>query len=173
MPDPFSGHTEHSGSGTSIVRSREDTMPEVTVGPPSSASAYPIATTCWPRRRPSLEPSGTVVRPFACTFRTARSCSQSPPITRAPYRVGSSSDVETVMRDAPCTTWQLVTTTPLDRTMKPVPIPSPCSGAPVEDAWYTFVVTLTTEGSTLEATAAYGSDPASRGGTGEIGVVGV
>jgi hypothetical protein len=77
------------------------------------------------------------------------------------------------MRDAPWTTWQLVTTTPLDRTMKPVPIPSPCSGAPVEDAWYTFVVTLTTDGSTLAATAAYGSDPASRGGTGEIGLAGV
>src|SRR5919106_6007047 len=76
------------------------------------------------------------------------------------------------MREAPCTTWQFVTITPLGPTMKPVPIPSPCSGVPVEEAWYTFVVTLTTEGSTRAATAAYGSPPASSGGTGEAAVTG-
>jgi hypothetical protein len=36
-----------------------------------------------------------------------------------------SPDVNTVIFVAPSTTWQLVTTTPSDRTMKPVPTPWP------------------------------------------------
>ena len=44
-----------------------------------------------------------------------------------------AAEVDTVIRDAPCTTWQLVTTTPFARTMNPVPTPLPCSGCPVGD----------------------------------------
>ncbi len=62
---------------------------------------------------------------FASIFRTARSCRQSEPITRALNCLGSASDVKTVIFEAASTTWQFVTMTPSDRTMNPVPTPWP------------------------------------------------
>src|SRR5712691_630445 len=128
-------------------------MPVVTVGPPSSASAYPSATTRWPSCNEPDSPSATVGRPVAFTFRTARSCRQSPPISRASYCFGSLSELETVIFEAPSTTWQFVTMTPSDRTTNPVPTPCPCP-AP---AWKMSVVTFTTAGRTRATTASTGS----------------
>ena len=45
------------GSCAVIVRSSDETMPAVTVGPPSRASAYPSATTRWPSTRSAESPS--------------------------------------------------------------------------------------------------------------------
>ena len=77
------------------------------------------------RTEPPADPSPRGERPCASIFRTARSCSQSPPITRASYFCGLLAEVETVIFVPPSTTWQFVTTMPSDRTTKPVPTPSP------------------------------------------------
>ena len=133
-------------------------MPEVTVGPPSSARAYPSATTLCPSCRASESPRPTVGRPVAPIFSTARSCRQSPPITRASYVFGFLSDVKTVIFVASSTTWQFVTMTPSERTTKPVPTPLPC--------WpprRMSEVTFTTAGSTRCTT--WTTDPPP-GGTG-------
>ena len=103
-------------------------------------------------------PSGTVGRPVASIFRTARSCWQSPPITRASYCFGFASDVKTEIFDAPSTTWQFVTTTPSERTMNPVPTPLPSWALPSWSVWKTSVVTLTTDGRARFTTPA--TDPA-------------
>src|SRR5436309_12111173 len=79
-----------------------------------------------PRTSAPESPRGTVGNPVASIFRTARSCWQSPPITRASYCFGVCADVETVIFDPPSTTWQFVTMTPSCRTMNPVPTPFPC-----------------------------------------------
>ena len=78
-------------------------------------------------------PSATVGNPVASIFSTARSCSQSPPMTRRVVLAsGLASELNTVIFEAPSTTWQFVTMTPSDRTMNPVPTPWP-SPAP---GWY-------------------------------------
>ena len=58
----------------SIERPSADTMPSVTVGPPSSASALPIATTWSPTATSEDWPSGAATRPdVSLTFSSARS----------------------------------------------------------------------------------------------------
>ncbi len=77
--------------------------------------------------------AATVGMSFASIFRTARSCRQSEPITRASNCSGSASDVKTVIFEAASTTWQFVTMTPSDRTMNPVPTPWPLPPPPWDD----------------------------------------
>src|SRR2546425_4911812 len=109
---------------------RDDPRRVVTVGPRTRASAYPSATTLWHSWRAFEAPSATVGTPVALTLSAARSCSQSPPITRAWYWTGRWADVETVILFAPSTTWQFVTMTPSERTTNPVPTPLPCCAPP-------------------------------------------
>ena len=77
--------------------------------------------------------------------------------------MGSSSLVNTEIREPPSTTWQFVTITPSDRTMKPVPTPCPSWALPNWSVWKMSVVTLTVAGRTRAATAATGSLPGSSG----------
>ena len=69
--------------------------------------------------------------------------------------------------EAPSTTWQLVTMTPSDRTMNPVPTPWPSWGLPNWSAEKMSVVTFTVAGRTRFTTAATGSLV---GGSGEVNV---
>jgi hypothetical protein len=71
------------GSLTWIVRVSELMMPEVTVGPPSRARAYPMATTRCPSSKPLESPRARTGRSRASSFSTARSRSEYPPMTRA------------------------------------------------------------------------------------------
>src|SRR4051794_40123183 len=104
----------------------------------------------------------SVGSPVASTFRTARSASESPPITRAwKLRVGDSV-VVTVIRCAPSTTWKLVTMMPSDRMMNPVPTPRPGVCPPNGLFSSRFVVTFTTAGRALCTTWTTGSAFGSR-----------
>src|SRR5581483_9405765 len=123
-------------SPAEIVRSRAETMPSVTVGPPSRARALPMATTESPTTRASELPILTAGRPLASTLRTARSAVASFPRTR-PASLRPSASV-TVMVLAPAMTWLLVTITPSG--LRTNPLPAPCSGtawrkAPTPRAW--------------------------------------
>src|SRR5581483_951424 len=102
---PFWQPVRQFGSWAVMVRPRAETIPLVTVGPPLRARAYPSATTGCPSWRVLESPSGTVGRPVASTFRTARSADGSPPITLAAYRFESGGGVITVTCVAPSTTW--------------------------------------------------------------------
>src|SRR5438093_8289116 len=110
-----------------------------------------------PRTSAPESPRGTVGNPVASIFRTARSCWQSPPITRASYCFGVCADVETVIFDPPSTTWQFVTMTPSCRTMNPVPTPFPCCTLPNGPGWNTSVVTFTTAVIAILTTVPMGS----------------
>ena len=109
-----------------IVRFSADTIPRVTVGPPSRARALPIATTSSPTLSRSESPRAAVGRPPASTLTTARSVVGSFPSTRA--GIFRSSANTTSMDCAPATTWLFVTMTPSEPMTKPVPAPSPGTG---------------------------------------------
>ena len=124
-----------------------------------------------PRTSVPESPRGTVGNPVASIFKTARSCWQSPPITRASYCFGDCADVETVIFDPPSTTWQFVTMMPSCRTMNPVPTPLPCWTLPNGPGWTTSVVTFTSAGSAALTTVAMGSAaPFSAPPLGEVSV---
>ncbi len=98
-------------------RPRAETTPVVTE--PERPNGLPTATTLSPIIRSDDVPIGAGVRLFASTRSTARSLSGSTPISFAATCVPSWK--LTVMREAPSTTWLLVTTMPsLDQT-KPEP----------------------------------------------------
>ncbi len=104
---------------SSIVRLRALTTPLVTVGPPGRLRAWPMAITSSPTRRSSDLPSGAAFRLFASMSSTARSVGGSTATSRT-SKVRPSLSV-TSMRDAPATTWLLVTIVPSSSMMKPVP----------------------------------------------------
>src|ERR1044071_7434784 len=98
-------------------RPNADTTPVVTV--PERPNGLPTATTLSPIIRSDESPIGAAVRFLESTFNTATSLSGSTPSSFAATWVPSLK--LTVMRDAPSTTWLLVTMTPsLDQT-KPEP----------------------------------------------------
>src|SRR6476661_463997 len=99
-------------------------MPRVTLRPPSSASAFPIAMTSSPTWVSSELPSFANASPVASTLSTARSLSPEVPSTFAVLLVPSVK-VTSMLPFAPWTTWLLVTTTPSAEITKPVPSPLP------------------------------------------------
>ena len=134
----------------SIVRSSPETIPDVTLGPPSP-SGKPTAKTASPSRSDEdrARPSG--IRSFAATRITARSRSGAVPITvPANGCLCRSSLKTTVTLVVPSITWLFVRMIPARSSTTPEPSPSP----PPND----FVRTLTTDGSTRSTTSA--SDPA-------------
>ncbi len=103
-------------------------MPRVTVSPPSSASALPIATTSSPTCTWSESPSSIALRFAPSTLMTARSLDGSRPSTFAvSFRPSENC---AWIRDASSMTWLLVTITPSDEITKPVPAAPPLSGPP-------------------------------------------
>src|SRR5581483_2460028 len=130
-----------------IERLRADTMPRVTVGPPSRARALPMATTSSPTFSWSESPRTAVGSPPASTLTTARSVDGSFPSTRAGiFRLSANT---TSMDCAPATTWLFVTMTPSEPMMKPVPAPSPGTGLRKSPRLSVRVRMDTTAGSTL------------------------
>jgi len=78
----------------SIERSTAEMMPLVTVMPPSSASALPIATTSSPTAIDADDPNGAATRPLvSLTCSTARSWVVSVPTTVAVRAVVSPMSV--------------------------------------------------------------------------------
>ena len=106
-----------------IVRCSAETMPDVTVGDPSSARALPIATTESPTSTALESPISTTGSLVRSIFTTARSWPVSTPRTVA-VAVFASARV-TLIEDASAATCALVTITPLLATMNPVPVPRP------------------------------------------------
>ena len=115
-------------------------------------------------------PSGTLGRPVARILSTARSASESPPMTRATYERVGVVDVVTVIRCPPSTTWKFVTTIPSDRMMNPVPTPRPGCEPPKGPCSRRFVVTFTTAGRTCCTTWTTGSAFGSVDGSGAVGL---
>ena len=107
-------------SGT--VRPFAEMMPRVTLSPPSSASAFPIAITSSPTCSLSELPSFATGRPVASTLSTARSLSVERPSTLA-FLLVPSVNVTSISPPAPSTTWLFVTMMPSDEITKPVPAP--------------------------------------------------
>src|SRR5581483_1504296 len=124
-----------------IVRLRAETMPLVTVGPPS------MATTSSPTFSWLESPRAAVGSPPASTLTTARSVDGSFPSTRA--GIFRSSANTTSMDCAPATTWLFVTMTPSEPMTKPVPAPSPGTGLRKSPRLSVRVRMDTTAGSTL------------------------
>src|ERR1051325_8679381 len=103
-------------------------------------------------------PSVTVGRLVASTLRTASSCSESLPITRAWKLRSSGAGRVTVTLTAPSTTWKFVTMMPSDRTMNPVPTSFPADVPPkIESTDWVRVVMFTTAGATRLTAATTGS----------------
>src|SRR3954454_17155655 len=128
-----------------------ETMPSVTVRPPSGANALPMATTSSPTWRSVDEPSGAATRPdVLATFRSARSLAVSDAMTVAARGELLPGTVTSIVL-APSITWALVRMVPsVSRTMPvpaPVAVPEPPKG-PWFD-WVISVLTETTDGSTL------------------------
>jgi hypothetical protein len=101
------------------------TTPVVGAGAPPRPSAFPSATTWSPTATLEELPSGAVVSPDApviCT--SATSSVGSTPITVAWYR-GPVPFTWTEMPVAPSTTWLLVSTSPEEVRMIPVPAAVP------------------------------------------------
>ena len=121
-------HVAEEAAGL-VWRSRcsPETIPRVTLRPPSSASALPIATTSSPTCTLSESPSsiveGSCPRPGARPGRSAGA---------AEHLGGELLPVGEVRLDlsAPSTTWLFVTMTPSDDTTNPVPAAPPLPGPP-------------------------------------------
>ena len=98
--------------------------PAVTVGSgfeKKFANGFPIATAHSPMMRPSELPSGATGSAWPCTRSTAMSVTGSAP-TSCAGRSRPSGSV-TIIESASCTTWWLVSTTPLGSITKPEPSP--------------------------------------------------
>ena len=111
-------------TGARTSRFRALTTPDVTV--PDRPSGAPMATTCWPTRRPESSPRLSVGNPDASIFNTARSVFGSVPTMVA--SLTSPLLRRTLMRPllpAVSMTWSLVTIAPSDVRMAPEPEPDP------------------------------------------------
>src|SRR5262249_16538257 len=132
-------------------RSLAETMPSVTVGPPARARALPMATTSSPTWRAAESPSCTVGRPLTpWILISATSSAASVPI-RVASRACDSPKTVTLIDEAPSITWLLVSTSPSDVRIMPLPalVTWPLLPNPLPET-YDEVWIETTPGSTLE-----------------------
>ena len=104
-----------------IVRPSAETTPTVTVGPPGSASAFPMAMTHSPTRRLTSCFRGKKVSKVPGILNTARSARASAPTSSAFSWLPSS--MVTIIFVAPSMTWLLVNAKPSREKITPVPLP--------------------------------------------------
>ena len=128
-----------------MVRPSAVIVPLLTVGGPPRPPALPMATTAVPRVTLDASPTCTGFSPEApCSLISATSSAGSTPSTVAWYFLPPFTVVAVRCVD-PATTWLLVSTTPLEDRIMPVPAAAP--------SWYLSVELMsTTPGWTLFAT---------------------